>query len=231
VVTELLKFLKSFSKEEIKLLESQDRQYRALKELFSAVKDRELFLKLVVANALLSYQLQMKGEDYWEAFSRFFSENPAPERFEEFLRNYNRRFLPAKLKRLKKVITCIEKITKEKSILAFGNNLKELVRELSLCLNQKEDSKTVVFAAKMFMYGYRIATGKEPKGLEEIAIPLDSRLSKINRDKKFWRELSAKSGIPQIHLDALFWIPLKDLNLPTDLREKIEKLRESVKGK
>ena len=85
MVAELLKLLKSFTEEEIKLLESKDRQYRALKKLFSAVREPELFLKLVVINALLSYQLQMKGEDYWETFSRFFSENPNPENFEEFL--------------------------------------------------------------------------------------------------------------------------------------------------
>jgi DNA-(apurinic or apyrimidinic site) lyase len=231
VVAELLKLLKSFTEEEIKLLESKDRQYRALKKLFSAVREPELFLKLVVINALLSYQLQMKGEDYWETFSRFFSENPNPENFEEFLRLYNKRFLPAKLKRLKKVIRCIEKITEEKSILSFGNNLKKLVKELSSCLNQKEDSKTVVFAAKMFMYGYKIITGKEPEGLEGIAIPLDSRLSKINSNKKFWKELSEQSGIPQIHLDAIFWIPagMKEEEmeeLPENLREKLERLRQ-----
>ncbi|TCK04009.1 N-glycosylase/DNA lyase [Phorcysia thermohydrogeniphila] len=231
MVTELLKLLKSFTEQEIALLESKDRQYRALKKLFSAIKEPELFLKLVVVNALLSYQLQMKGEDYWETFSRFFSKSPKLENFEEFLKLYNKRFLPAKLKRLKKVIRCIEKITEEKSILAFGNNLKELVRELSSCLNQKEDSKTIVFAAKMFMYGYRIAFGEEPKGADEIGIPLDSRLSKINPDKRFWEELSEKSGIPQIHLDAVFWIPagMKEeemKELPENLREKLEKLQQ-----
>ena len=231
MIAELLKLLKSLTKEEIELLESNDRQYRALKKLFSSLKEPELFLKLVVVNALLSYQLQMKGEAYWEAFSRYFSENPNLENFAEFLKLYNRRFLPAKLKRLKKVLRCIEEITKDRSILSFGENLKKLVEELALCLNQKKDSKTVVFAAKMFMYGYRIVTGKEPERLEDIAIPVDSRLSKINPDKEFWKELSRKSGIPQIHLDAVFWVPAgmkeeKMEGLPENLKGKLKRLRQ-----
>ncbi len=233
MATELPKFLRSFSQEEILLLESRDRQYKALEKLFASLKEPELFLKLIVINALLSYQLQMKGENYWETFSRFFSQNPELSKFEEFLKLYNRRFLSSKLKRFKRVIKCLEKIIEEGSILRFGNNLKDLVRKLASCLNQREDSKTIVFAAKMFMYGYRIALGEEPKGLEDIAIPVDSRLSKINPDKEFWKELSNKSGIPQIHLDAIFWIPagmkeeeLKEL--PENLRTKLEQLRKII---
>ena len=220
----LLKVLKEFSKEDIERLESFDRQYRALEKLYKEIKNPPDFLKLVVINALMSYQLQMKGEKYWETFSEFFSESPEIERFEEFIKTYNKRFLNAKLKRLDKVIKCVEKLFSNYSLMDLGKDLTILVKELSECLNQKTDSKTVVFAAKMFMYGYRIAFGENPKKLEEIAIPIDSRLSKISSDKNFWKELSEKSGIPQIRLDAVLWIPMGMSE------EEIEKLPEDLKS-
>ncbi len=232
----LLKVLKEFSKKDIERLESFDRQYRALEKLHKEIKNPEIFLKLVVINALMSYQLQMKGEKYWETFSESFSKNPEIEKFEEFIKTYNRRFLNAKLKRLNKVIKCVEKLFSNYSLMDLGKDLTILVKELSECLNQKTDSKTVVFAAKMFMYGYRITFGENPKKLEEIAIPIDSRLSKISSDKNFWKELSEKSGIPQIKLDAVLWIPtgmeenfLKEL--PEELKLKIGRVIEFVREK
>ena len=232
----LLKVLKKFSKEDIERLESFDRQYRALEKLYRETKVPEIFLKLVVINALMSYQLQMKGEKYWETFSEFFSENPEIERFKEFIKTFNRRFLNAKLKRLDKVIKCVEKLFLNYSLVDIGKDLTILVKELSECLNQKTDSKTVVFAAKMFMYGYRIAFGENPEKLGEIAIPIDSRLSKISSDKNFWKELSEKSGIPQIRLDAVLWIPtgmeessLKEL--PEELKLKVGRVIKLVREK
>ncbi|ADY74147.1 DNA-(apurinic or apyrimidinic site) lyase [Desulfurobacterium thermolithotrophum DSM 11699] len=232
----LLKVLKEFSKEDIEKLESFDRQYKALEKLHKEIKNPQDFLKLVVINALMSYQLQMKGEKYWETFSEFFSESPEIERFEEFIKTNNKRFLNAKLKRLHKVIKCVKKLFSNYSLTDLGKDLTILVKELSKCLNQKIDSKTVVFAAKMFMYGYRIAFGKNPEKLEEIAIPIDSRLSKISSDKNFWKKLSEKSRIPQIRLDAVLWIPmgleessLKEL--PEKLKFKLRRITELVKKK
>ena len=206
-VDELYQKLSGLTVEDAVRVEEQDRQFKALQRLYEKIKNPELFLKLTVINALLSYQLQMKGEDYWEKFSEFFSEKPEVDAFPEFLEKFNRRFLNAKLKRFEKVRKCVESLFKKRTVEEIGKNLKILVEELSACLNQRKDAKTVVFAAKMFMYGYRIVFGKDPEGLEEIEIPLDSRLKKLLPTVKEWRELSDRLGIPPIHLDALVWVP------------------------
>jgi len=204
---ELLSELSGLTVEDARRVEEQDRQFKALQKLYEKIRNPELFLKLTVINALLSYQLQMKGEDYWEKFSEFFSQKPEVGAFPEFLEKFNRRFLSAKLKRFEKVRKCVENLFRKYKVKEIGENLKVLVEELSECLNQRRDAKTVVFAAKMFMYGYRIVFGEDPKGLEDIDIPLDSRLKKLLPTVEEWRELSRRLGIPPIHLDALVWVP------------------------
>ncbi|HIP86180.1 MAG TPA: N-glycosylase/DNA lyase, partial [Aquifex sp.] len=57
---QLYEVLKEFTLEDALLLETYDRQYKALKRLHRELKNNELFLKLVVVNALLSYQLPNK---------------------------------------------------------------------------------------------------------------------------------------------------------------------------
>ncbi len=229
----LVKVLENFSKKELDLLESLDRQYLALQRLYSSLGEPELFLKLVVVNALMSYQLQMKGEKYWETFGEYFSENPGLENFRQFIEAFNRRFLNAKLKRLEKVLRCVEGLFQRYSLEELGDDLKSMVSELARCLGQKPESKTVVFAAKMFMYGYRIAFGRDPSNGEEIDIPLDSRLSKISPRREFWRELSRRTGIPQIRLDGVIWITMGLEGgglegLPEGLREKVSELSRVI---
>jgi len=223
----LKKVLKKFSLEDVEKVEEADRQFRALKELYEEVKNPERFLKLVIINALLSYQLQMKGEEYWEAFSEFFKKGKDIGDFQEFLSVYNRRFLSAKLKRFQKAKRCVEELFREFSVSDLGKNLKLLVDYLSKCMGQKKEAKTVVFAAKMFMYGYRIVFGKYPEGLWEIEIPLDSRLKKVIPTVREWRELSREVNIPPIRLDALVWVPMGNLSpFPEDLKDKLNELKE-----
>ena len=230
----LLEALLEFSLDDALLLEEYDRQYRALKRLHEAVGDNELFLKLVITNALLSYQLPTKGEKYWENFAGFFSEKPDLEKFEEFLRLYNNRFLGGKLKRLQKVLRFIQKLDR-KMLTEFCRNPKGLLEYLSKALNQPKNAKTLVFAVKMFVYACRIATGKRIVAPFDIEIPLDVRLRKISQDLAFWRNLAERLGIPPLHLDALVWVTmgatedfLKDL--PSDLRKKVENLKVVLKG-
>ncbi len=229
----LLEVLSEFSLDDALLLEEYDRQYRALKRLHEAVGDNELFLKLVITNALLSYQLPTKGEKYWENFAGFFSEKPDLERFEEFLRLYNNRFLGGKLKRLQKVLKTVKNLDR-KRLTEFCRNPKALLEYLSKTLNQSKEAKTLVFAVKMFVYACRIATGKRIVAPFDIDIPLDVRLKKISNDLNFWRNLAKGLGIPPLHLDALVWVTmgatedfLKDL--PSDLRKKVENLKAVLK--
>ncbi len=230
----LLKLVSLFSLEDIETMEREDRQFKALERLYENVRDELLFYRLVLINALLSYQLQMKGDDYWERFSEFFSAEPQVERFEEFLSRYNRRFLPSKLRRLKKVLKCISEL-KATDFEEFIGDLRKLTGYLSGCLKQKESSKTVVFAAKMFLYAVKVARGLESKGQSGISIPIDSRLSKVSNNPDFWREISEITGIPQIRLDALFWIALGSQEvvdrLPQQLMDKVKKLQRELESR
>lgn len=226
----LLKALSSFSLEDVLELERHDRQYRALERLFLKLKDEELFLKLLVVNALMSYQLQMKGERYWEAFSDFFSGERGISDFPEFIERFNRRLLKSKLKRLERVIGCTERAFRE-GYERFGRNAATLTAELSSCLGQKPDSKTISFAAKMFAYGWRICRNALPEGLESVSIPIDVRISRVSGERGFWRKLSEKLGIPMAHLDTLIWVPMgmeeRDVDeLPERLKGKVENLRK-----
>ena len=229
----LLKFLSKFTLEDALLLEEHDRQYRALKRLHGAINDNELFLKLVITNALMSYQLPTKGENYWENFAAFFSKNPDLQRFEEFLKLYNNRFLSGKLRRLQKVLRAVQKLDR-KMLTEFCKNPKALLEYLSKELNQPKDAKTLVFAIKMFVYACRIATGRRIVAPFDIEIPLDVRLRKISQDLSFWRKLAERLGIPPLHLDALVWVTMgateKFLGeLPEDLREKVLNLKRILK--
>ena len=232
----LVSVLSRFSLSDIRKIEERDRQFQALKRLYSKLNDKELFFRLVLINALLSYQLQMKGEDYWEAFSDFFSEKPSVLYFREFLAKFNKRFLSSKLKRLERATGCVNGIFRRYALSDFAADLKVLVKELAKCMGQKETSKTIVFSAKMFLYAYRIAFGREPQGLEGIDVPLDSRLKKLFSDLKVWREISARLNVPPVHLDALVWVPMgmkaEELNaFPEELRRKILELKGVIDEK
>ncbi|RTZ69366.1 MAG: transcriptional regulator [Aquificaceae bacterium] len=230
---QLYEVLKEFTLEDALLLETFDRQYKALERLHHALANNELFLKLVVVNALLSYQLPTKGEVYWENFGSFFAKNPSLEEFGEFLKRYNNRFLNSKLKRLQRVLKAVKKLTKEE-LIRFCKDPKGLLDYLSAQLNQEKTAKTLVFAVKMFIYACRIASGKNITAPFEIEIPLDVRLRKISESLEFWRSLSLKTNIPPLHLDTLIWVTLgadKSFleKLPIGLKEKVEKLKEVLK--
>ncbi len=222
----LTEILKTFTLKEILLLEKQDRQFLALKRLSEKIKDPENFLKLVVTNALLSYQLQTKGETYWENFSMYFSQNPNLEAFPIFLRKFNKRLLDAKIKRFKKILLCIEKI----DLLSRCSNLKEFIEEISGCLKQKEDAKTVVFSAKMLLYGCRLVKNEDILAPFGIFIPMDSRIQKLNKDKIFWKSIEKKTDIPLLHIDSILWITMgmdeeEIKRLPFSLQKKVQILK------
>jgi DNA-(apurinic or apyrimidinic site) lyase len=239
---ELKEILKKFSLEEALYLEKQDRQYKALEKLYYGLKQQEdfsdnslddYFFKLVGINALLSYQLPLKGEDYWEKFSDYFLKTPLGNlnSFEEFLNKYNWRFLSAKIKRFRKVKPLIENFTFE-DWKEFCEKPQKFLNRLSTFLHQKENSKTLVFAVKMLLYACRIVFSRDYIAPKEIFIPLDSRLKKISPEKKFWEELQQEAKVPLLHLDAVIWTTLgKDFNeiskIPnSELREKLKLLKK-----
>ena len=173
-----------------------------------------------------SYQLHMTGEKYWTEFSKYFSKIQKIEAFPNFLKKYNKRILNAKLKRLEKILNCI----KDKKLYPYCNDIISLINNLSSCLKQKKDAKTIVFTGKMLLYGCRIISGTNISTPPSLFIPLDSRMQKISKNKKFWEELSENTNIPLLHIDSLLWITMgkneQEINkLGNPLREKIRNLK------
>jgi len=225
---ELKELISRFSLEEIlKFEEKYDRQYLALKKLYENLKNEELFLKLIVLNSVNAFKLRYKGEVFHELFSEFFSKNKDISKFKEFLEKYNNIFLSTKIKRFEKTKALVENLS-----LKDFENLKKFVSLLAKTLNQKVNDKTIVFTAKMLGYGLRII-GKDITFPFEISIPIDYRIGKISKDKNFWRNLSEKTKIPQLHIDSLIWITYNlELEKVEDasLKEKLKRLKDFLQA-
>ena len=227
--------------EALEVIELGDPQYRAIRLVAEKMGLRGL--AFVVANALVSYRLTSRGEDYWVEFSeRLTSEKPTSITgfFEKFLPTSrgNRLLARQKLSRLQRASRVLEGIIERPEEYA---DLRRLIRELAHVLGAKNYEKTIVFAAKMAYYFFK-AVGVNVRGLEDIPVPIDSRFALVTAtsgmvyDKpariaarpeqalNAWREVSAKSGIPQIHLDALVWLPAAGLDRA--LRRGLEFARE-----
>jgi len=94
----------------------------------------------------------------------------------------------------------------------------ELNQLLANKMKQKNNAKTIVFAVKMYGYVSRIMLDKFIPYPMNIAIPIDSRITKIyemeTRKEKFtnkqieeyFMKLSYKYKIPPLHLDSLLWV-------------------------
>jgi len=176
-------------------VEERDPQYKALRYLYKR-KGWEA-LPLVVGNALVSYQLPMRGEEYWWAFARSAGEGTA---LEEFVGRHNRRLLPAKLKRLKRGRVVWERVERD-----WG--LEELYRRLRALYGRQ---KTVSFAVKMAGY-FKRAAGEEVVFPFSIPLPYDSRIARLSKalgvGRAFWDELAEEVGIPPLPWTASCGMP------------------------
>ncbi len=223
----LIDIIKEFTPSEIIKIEEKDRQFKALKRLNAKIEDKTLFLKLIVINALLSYQLQTKGEKYWENFSLHFSETPYIEAFYPFLKKYNKRLFSRKIERFQKSLHCLRRWRGD----YYCKNLTLFVKEMARCMGQKEDAKTIVFSAKMLLYGCRIVLKENILAPQGIFIPLDNRIKKISNRKEFWKKVEEETGIPLLHIDSILWVTMgideREIEeFPLPLREKLKKLKE-----
>ena len=216
---ELYNKLKQYSISDSIKIEESDRQYIALKNLFKNIKNKEIYLSLILANSIICYQLSWKWEDYWEEFSSYFS-NVSIEKNEiinelwNFIKQSknNKRFIDTKVKRLEKLRIFLEIFFWREEY--YYDNMEVLRDELAKSMKQKKDAKTIVFAVKMFSYWARNIFNNLNYFPEEINVPVDSRLIALfekykwdykNIDK-FYSELSKKLNIPELHLDAILWV-------------------------
>ncbi|AAL81028.1 N-glycosylase [Pyrococcus furiosus DSM 3638] len=236
---ELVEIIKGIGIEGAKEVEEKvDRQFYALQYLFRH-QDPEMFIKLVIANSLVSYQLTGRGEDWWWEFARYFSGREVDsiwKAYGEFLpkSKNNRRLIEAKLNRIRKVEGFLSTLTL-KDLEGYYKNMKMLWKALIKIMGSREDSKTIVFTVKMFGYASRIAFSRFIPYPMEIPIPEDLRIksvtSKLTQEKptKFWMKIGQESGVPPLHIDSLIWPLLGNADLtPLDieLRNKLMKLTE-----
>lgn len=218
---ELYKKIWHYTIEDAYNFERQDRQFLALEKLEKTFKDKNSFLALVVANSIICYQLSWKGEDYWEEFSKYFSwkdinlENLLAELWKFISKSKNnKRLLNIKINRLAKLSEFITNFAWEK----YFEDILLLRDDLNSALWQTKDTKTVVFAVKMFSYWARLVYWSHTCPFE-ISIPIDSRLKKLFEkykeeyinEEEFYSDLVKKTWIPAIHLDAILWVNYEEL--------------------
>ncbi|PVU71205.1 hypothetical protein DDW05_01630 [Candidatus Nanobsidianus stetteri] len=223
---DLIDILSKFSIEEILYFEENyDLQYRYLRFLYKNIKNQNLFLKLIVINSLLAFQLSYKGEKFWKIFSIYFSKHNDDiyNNFLSFIDLYNRRYKEIKVKRLNKIYNWI----KDKDLLIYKDDLVKFNSEIAKVMGQNIYDKTIVFSTKIYGYGLRIIGYKIIYPFE-IFIPIDNRIGKISKDKNYWIKLAKEVNIPLLHIDSLIWITI---GLDNDKIEKIknEELKNKIK--
>jgi DNA-(apurinic or apyrimidinic site) lyase len=221
---DLIDILSKFSIEEILYFEENyDLQYRYLRFLYKNIKNQNLFLKIIVINSLLAFQLSYKGEKFWKIFSIYFSKHNDDiyNNFLSFIDLYNKRYKEIKIKRLNKIYNWI----KDKDLLIYKDNLVKFNLEIAKVMGQNIYDKTIVFSTKIYGYGLRIIGYKIIYPFE-IFIPIDNRIGKISKDKNYWMKLAKEVNIPLLHIDSLIWITM-GLN-----NDKIEGIKnEELKNK
>jgi len=223
---DLIDILSKFSIEEILYFEENyDLQYRYLRFLYKNIKNQNLFLKLIVINSLLAFQLSYKGEKFWKIFSIYFSKHNDDiyNNFLSFIDLYNRRYREIKIKRLNRIYNWI----KDKDLLIYKDDLVKFNSEIAKVMGQNIYDKTIVFSTKIYGYGLRII-GYKIIFPFEIFIPIDNRIGKISKDKNYWIKLSKEVNIPLLHIDSLIWITM---GLDNDKIEGIknEELKNKIK--
>ena len=221
---ELYNKLKQYSISDAIKIEGSDRQYIALKDLSENIINKEIYLSLILANAIICYQLSWKWENYWEEFSSYFSnvsiyKNEIISELWNFIKQSknNKRFIDTKIKRLEKLRLFSEKFFWNEEF--YYDNMENLRDELAKAMKQKKDAKTIVFAVKMFSYWARNIYNKLNYFPENINVPVDSRLIALFDKYKwdyenidnFYLDLSKKLNIPELHLDAILWVNYDNL--------------------
>ncbi|MFP3167136.1 MAG: N-glycosylase/DNA lyase [Candidatus Nanopusillus sp.] len=223
---DLIDILSKFSIEEILYFEENyDLQYRYLRFLYKNIKNQDLFLKLIVINSLLAFQLSYKGEKFWKIFSIYFSKHNDNiyNNFLSFIDLYNRRYKEIKIKRLNKIYNWI----KDKDLLIYKDDLVKFNSEIAKVMGQNIYDKTIVFSTKIYGYGLRII-GYKIIFPFEIFIPIDNRIGKISKDKNYWIKLAKEINIPLLHVDSLIWITMGLDNNKID-EIKNEELKNKIK--
>ena len=243
---DLKSYLQQFSFEQIVAIEQQDRQFLALKQAWEAIrkslsknndinKAGDVFLLMVIYNALISYQIAWSGELWREEFSLFLIkefpalhesfvwENPRFDLWYNLMTTsrYNKRLYNLKVKRLEKFQKFVkplktQSLSKKWSVfLSYYQDMNRLLIEIAESMKMSTSAKTMTFAVKMFGYAARLVYDEFIPYPMWIKIPVDSRISLIVKHmgiewndevQKYFQSLAEEFDVPPLHLDSLFWI-------------------------
>jgi DNA-(apurinic or apyrimidinic site) lyase len=173
-ISELAKILRPY-REVIKSLHKKDPQYLAIKSLIQ-VKGCIEGAILALINALVSYQLSTQGEEYWMNFANYFRgvvKEDYYKAFRDFLLAHSPRLITQKLSRVEKILKSELLQELRKDPLKYCHSINTLTRKLAGELRADPNSKTLLFAAKIYGYTCDLC-GVEPD-YSNISIPVDYR--------------------------------------------------------
>jgi len=221
---------KTLGLEGVKAFEDADPQMEAALRIARACG--RLCPAVLAVNALVSYMLEVKGEEFWTGLAEHVERVGCGRGHEDvikavelYTRLRNRRFAGAKLGRLHKLLKCPQ-VTEA----AVAGDLRRLWRSVSSCLEASPASKTVVFSVKMAYYGLR-ALGEDVSPPPDAPMPVDLRVSRVtylsgmatparvsgvndavdalmrkaSLVRRVWGRVSELSRIPPLSLDAPVW--------------------------
>lgn len=218
--------LREFGRENVRVLEDLDPQMNTAKMLVSCCS--EVASIAMVANAVVSYVLSMRGEEYWSRYGEWICrEQPRNvaeviDSVKRFVKLTHRIAVKAKIARLERLSRCHNVLS------ALETRDLELVwKTLARCLGTSPDAKTVVFAVKMFYYTLKVR-GVEPEIPFTIPIPVDRRvammtylsgivsgenvftvktlLAKPNIVIDAWYQVARLCSIPPLEIDTVLWL-------------------------
>ena len=213
--------------------EQNSSQYKSLHKLHIRMRDNPLFLELIFINALLCYQLSSSWEAYWEEFCLYIidtwnfhlsewniqaSQWKLSDQIQDFFTNFlpasvwNKRLVPTKLKRLEKILSFTSDSLRWSERFYYENML-QLRDETARHMKQKLNAKTINFAIMMFWYASRIYFWKTIIFSDELCIPIDSRLQRLQKNLtwntenslEFFADYADQIWVPVLHLDAFIW--------------------------
>ncbi len=228
-------------------LELHDPQYRSVERVTRAHGPGTAAL-LAALNALVSYRLAMKGEEWWECWSQYMASRPIRSPDEAvraeayFLQDCRGSIIgrEAKMRRLKRAVSgawsSLERLySRPESIFEGG---RWLVEALARALGARRWSKTIVFSAKMAYYAVKPLYPARPAP-GDVEIPVDVRVAcflystgiieapsyrdivrRPSTAQEAVRIISEETRIPPLNLDTIFW---RIGWIPRDVPEGISK--------
>ncbi|NPA05034.1 MAG: N-glycosylase/DNA lyase [Crenarchaeota archaeon] len=214
----------------IRAVETSDPQYRAARMI--AGRHGAAAAAIMAANALISYRLMGRGEDYWMEYARWMVRQKTPSTGAELVKlvkeflfssRINRAARRHKASRLEKAEPVLDRLLRRPE---SYRDLGVLVVELRQRLPARGPGKTIFFAAKMAYYAFSVLGVKADISSID-SIPVDRRVALITSSSMMvdarpeeltvrgwgsvieaWRGVSKHSRIPVLQIDTLIWLPL-----------------------